>query len=309
MRIAIVGLGDIAQKAYLPILATMDDVQPVLCSRNRGELTRLAASYRIAQFTTDLAELASMRVDAAFVHTATESHEPVVSQLLRQGTHVYVDKPLAYSAAAAGRMVALAESLKRQLMVGFNRRFAPSYEALARQPEPRLAIMQKNRCALADVARRVVFDDFIHVADTLRFLAPAAIEAVHVSSEIRSGRLHHVVLQLAGAGFNLLGLMNRDSGRTEETLELMTPGHTWRVEDLSRTTHGHDRHEEITQAADWDSVLWRRGFPQIVRHFLDCVRTGSGPNPSAQDSLATHTLCEHIVLQLEAAGATAMEHA
>jgi len=307
MRIAIVGLGDIARKAYLPIFAAMSDVEPVLCSRNGTELARLAASYRIRQVTTDVAQLASLQIAAAFVHTATESHEAVVRELLRHGIHVYVDKPLAYTAAAAARMVALAESQNCRLMIGFNRRYAPMYAALADKPDRRLVILQKHRRPPVDVARRVVFDDFIHVIDTLRFLAPGPIDAVKVSSGIQNGALHHLLVQLDGQGFSLLGVMNRDSGITEEILEMMSPGNKWRVQALSQMTHAHGGVEHVTNSSDWDTVLWRRGFPQIVQHFLDCIRTNGAPHPSAQDSLATHLLCEQIVTQLEAAGATAME--
>jgi virulence factor len=76
---------------------------------------------------------------------------------------------------------------------------------------------------------------------------------------------------------------------------------------LSKTIHYHAGAEHITSAGDWETVLWRRGFPQVVQHFLDCIRTKVAVRQSAQDSLATHTLCEHVVTQLEGAGATAME--
>jgi virulence factor len=300
MRIAVIGLGDIARKAYLPIIATLSDIEVVLCSRNSAELARLAGSYRIRELTTDIGELASMSIDAAFVHTATESHESVVSRLLEQGSHVYVDKPLAYTLREAERMVALSEAKGRLLMVGFNRRYAPMYECLVDKPERRIVIMQKNRVAQPDLARRVVFDDFIHVVDTLRFLAPGPIQGVRVSGGINSGRLHHVVLQIEGAGFSLLGMMNRDSGVAEETLEVMSPGNKWQVQSLAKTTHYHAGTEHVVNAGDWDTVLWRRGFPQIVQHFLDCVRTKASARQSARDALATHALCEQIVNQLEA---------
>lgn len=34
MKIAMIGLGDIAQKAYLPVLAQWPDIELVLCTRN-----------------------------------------------------------------------------------------------------------------------------------------------------------------------------------------------------------------------------------------------------------------------------------
>jgi virulence factor len=96
--------------------------------------------------------------------------------------------------------------------------------------------------------------------------------------------------------------MNRDSGITEETLEMMSPGNKWLVQSLSKTTHYRAGTEQVVNARDWDTVLWRRGFPQIVEHFLDCVRMKSAARQSAQDALGTHALCERIVDQLEAAG-------
>ena len=44
MRIAMIGLGDIAQKAYLPLLASDERVTPLLCTRNPAVLEKLAAS-------------------------------------------------------------------------------------------------------------------------------------------------------------------------------------------------------------------------------------------------------------------------
>lgn len=34
MRIGIIGLGDIAQKAYLPVLSKKEGIELVLCTRN-----------------------------------------------------------------------------------------------------------------------------------------------------------------------------------------------------------------------------------------------------------------------------------
>ena len=147
MRVAVVGLGSIAQRAYLPILAALETVELVLCSRNRESLSQLAARYRVRESTTRITDLSSMRIDAAFVHAATEAHEDIVSFLLQRGLHVYVDKPLAYTLDAASRLVTLSESTRRVLMVGFNRRYAPMYRPLADQPERRVVLFQKNRRA------------------------------------------------------------------------------------------------------------------------------------------------------------------
>jgi len=303
MRIAVVGLGAIAEKAYLPVVGARDDVELVLCTRNRDRLRQLSAAYRVAESATTVEEVLALGVDAALVHTATESHVAVAAELLRAGVHVYVDKPVAYGYEESRALVELAERAGRILMVGFNRRFAPMYRRLQAGAAARVVILQKNRTFLPDYARRFVFDDFIHVVDTLRFFTSGEIGNVRVSALHDGGQLYHVMLQLDGRGVTAIGLMNRDSGIGEETLEVMTPGNKWVVRGLSTTVHYAGGEERTSRFDDWEPILSRRGFPQIVDHFLECVRHDRAPSPCARDALETHALCERIVAELERNGA------
>jgi virulence factor len=303
MRIAIVGLGEIAQKAYLPVVSALDDIELLFCTRNNSVLDRLSRTYRVKESVSEVRDLLDKKVDAAFVHTSTGSHVEVAGQLLRNGIHVYVDKPIAYSYEESQELVELAERSGRILMVGFNRRFAPMYESLKAVEDRRLIFMQKNRTFLPDYARRFVFDDFIHVVDTLRFLSPGGVGEARVSSFQKSGQLYHLLLELEGEGFTATGLMNRDSGANEETLEMMSPGNKWVVRGLDTTLHFRGGEERISRFGDWEPVLRRRGFTGIVGHFLNCVRRKSDPLYPARDALATHALCERIVTGLERDGA------
>jgi virulence factor len=301
MRIAVIGLGDIAQKAYLPILATRGDIEVMLCTRNRQTLDALARQYRIVHTACDPADLlkTDVKPDAVFVHVATEAHARIVSLFLEQGIPVYVDKPLAYTLEEASAMVELAENRGVLLMTGFNRRFAPMIASLGQAGFPRTVLMQKNRIHLPDRPRRFVFDDFVHVVDTLRFLSGDAIHGWHVSYDARDGLLYRVTLTLESEGCTAIGIMHRDSGIAEETLEVTSPGNKWRVEGLSSTVHfagGEERHSAFN---DWTTVLHRRGFPQIVDEFLACVRERRAPLASARDALETHAWCERIVERIE----------
>ncbi len=49
MKIGIIGLGDIAKKAYLPVLTERENTQLVLCTRNEAVLQKLAEKYRIQE--------------------------------------------------------------------------------------------------------------------------------------------------------------------------------------------------------------------------------------------------------------------
>jgi virulence factor len=305
MRIAIIGLGDIAQKAYLPIITARSDIEIVFCTRNQVTLERLTRMYRVTESIINYDDLFDKGLDAAFVHTSTESHTDVAGKLLQHGIHVYLDKPIAYSYEESRKLVELAEQTERILMVGFNRRFAPMYNQLITKEDRRLIIIQKNRVFDPDHARHFVFDDFIHVVDTLRYLAPGEIRDVRVSSFQTEGWTHQVVLHLDGDGFTTMGIMNRDNGMAEETLEVTSPGNKWVVRGFNTMAHYNGGEERIYHFNDWDTILYRRGFPQIIDHFLDCVKHNSAPLQSVRDALETHALCEQITTGLVSDGATA----
>ncbi len=82
-RIGVVGLGSIAQKAYLPILSQAERWELVgAFSRDRQKTQRICQDYRMTSFSA-LDELAA-QCDAVFVHSSTASHFSVVSQLIKR---------------------------------------------------------------------------------------------------------------------------------------------------------------------------------------------------------------------------------
>ncbi|WP_328316264.1 Gfo/Idh/MocA family protein [Streptomyces sp. NBC_00388] len=297
MKVGCIGLGDIAQKAYLPVLTTLPGIELHLQTRTPATLTRTADAFRIPadRCHPDLDSLLGQGLDAAFVHAPTGVHPEIVTRLLQAGVPVYVDKPLAYELADSERLVALAEDRGVSLAVGFNRRLAPGYAQCADHPRD-LILMQKNRTDLAEDPRTLVLDDFIHVVDTLRFLAPGPVEQVDVRARIRAGLMHHVVLHLSGDGFSAIGSMNRVSGSTEEILEVSGGGTKRQVLNLAEVVD-HKGQPTVRRRGDWVPVARQRGIEQSVLTFLEAV--SAGRLLSARDALLTHELCERVVLRAQ----------
>jgi virulence factor len=295
VRIGCIGLGDIARKAYLPVLTALPGVELHLQTRDPAVLAELGETYRIpaAHRHATLGGLISQDLDAAFVHAATAAHPALVTALLEAGVPTFVDKPLAYELAESRRLVDLAEARRTGLAVGFNRRHAPGYAQCLEHPRD-LILMRKNRVGLPDHPRTVVLDDFIHVVDTLRFLAPGTVEHTAVRARISGGLLEHLVLQLAGPGFTAIGIMNRMSGSTEELLEVSGQDTKREIRDLAEIVD-HKGQPSIRRRGDWVPVARQRGIEQTVLGFLDDVRAGK--HISAQDALLTHELCEQVVLR------------
>ncbi|MFD5627381.1 Gfo/Idh/MocA family protein [Streptomyces sp. NPDC127072] len=303
MKVGCIGLGDIARKAYLPVLSVRQGVELHLQTRTAATLAEEADRLHLppGQRHTDLEELLAQDLDAAFVHAATVAHPEIVTRLLEAGVPTYVDKPLAYELADSERLVRLAEERNVTLAVGFNRRHAPGYAQCADHPRE-LILMQKNRIGLPEEPRTMILDDFIHVVDTLRFLAPGPIDDVTVRARVESGLLHHVVLQLAGDGFTALGVMNRLSGSAEEILEVSGQDTKRQVLNLAEVID-HKGQPTVRRRGDWVPVARQRGIEQVVLGFLDSVRAGKVL--SARDALATHELCERVVRAVEEQSAAA----
>ncbi|MFF4009946.1 Gfo/Idh/MocA family protein [Streptomyces sp. NPDC001717] len=293
MKVGCIGLGDIAQKAYLPVLTTRPGIELHLQTRTPATLERVGAIHHVpaAHRHTDLEALLAEGLDAAFVHAPTTAHPEIVERLLEAGVPTYVDKPLAYELADSQRLVELAEERGVSLAVGFNRRYAPGYAQCAEHARD-LIVMQKNRVGLPEDPRTMVLDDFIHVVDTLRFLLPGEADHVDVRAVVREGLMRQVVLQMSGAGFTALGIMNRLSGSTEEILEVSGQDTKRQVVNLAEVID-HKGQPSVRRRGDWVSVARQRGIEQVVDHFLEAVATGR--TLDARDALLTHELCERVV--------------
>lgn len=299
LKIGIIGLGDIAQKAYLPVLGAKH-LEMHLFTRNQERLKSIASQYRISNIHESLVSILNSGIKAAFVHSSTESHEYIIEQLLMHDIHVYVDKPITYHYESSKRLIDLANSSKLLLMLGFNRRYAPAYVELKKVANPNMILLQKNRHALPGDVRTFVFDDFIHVIDSMRFLFPYPAKEMLVRGMKSNGLLIHVVVQfIAENGATAIAIMNRDSGVLEEKVELFSSEEKKTVINLTDLKTNRNKVEIFNGINDWESTLSKRGFEHIVNDFLSAVESGNATKISMDDALQTHEMCEEIVRQLE----------
>ena len=301
MRVGIIGVGSIARKAYLPVLAATAGVTPVLVTRNPGTLAEVGDRYRVADRFTSVADAIDAGLDAALVHTPSDTHPQVAGELLRAGVPTLVDKPLATDAAAARELADLAARTGTTLTVGFNRRFAPAVAELAGWEDRDVVLLQKHRAEPLGPPRGMVFDDFIHVLDTLRFLVPSTLDDLVVSTRSDAeGRSRRLAVQFTGAGRLAVGVMSWTAGTSHELLDVVGDGRRRQVTDLADVVDlvGGER---LVRRDGWAPATRLRGFDAMCAAFLDAVRAGR--RLDATDALVTHDLCERVVAQAEAAAA------
>ena len=294
LKIGIIGLGNICEKAYLPVITSLDDVELIFCTRNINKLKYYSEKYRVAEYVTSVDELINKNIEAAFIHTATESHAEIIEKLLNNNIHVYVDKPISYSYEDAVRLSKLAKSKNKVFMVGFNRRFAPMYSNLENMGLPQIIKLEKNRLDSPKDPTIFVLDDFIHVLDTIRFLAKDNLEVLNVSAKKKDGLLYNLIVTLGNDKTTCIAMMNRESGANEEVLEYYTSGTKVIVRDLINSNILSENTERLLKFNDWDTILYRRGFEVIIKDFLNAVKNHNQDNLTIEDSLETHKLCFEI---------------
>jgi virulence factor len=299
MKIGIIGLGNICEKAYLPVITAKEEVELVFCTRNKEKLDSLSKKYRINESVSSVDDLINMNIDAAFVHTATESHVEIIEKLLNNNIHVYVDKPISYNYEESLRICKLAKDVNKILMVGFNRRFAPMYSDLKNYGTPSVIKLEKNRVNSPKSSEVFVLDDFIHVIDTLRFLMDDDIENINVNGLKKNELIYNLVVTMTNKNTTCIAMMNRDGGANEEELEYTSCGKKIIVKNLMNSKILINNIEENKTFKDWDSILYRRGFESIINEFINGVRLGVQPKPTIEDAIKTHKICDEILNEID----------
>ncbi|MBC2214349.1 Gfo/Idh/MocA family oxidoreductase [Listeria welshimeri] len=299
LKVAVVGLGGIAQKAYLPVFAEMENIEVHLYTRNAQKLKHLSEKYRFDHYHQSINSMIESGINAAFVHSSTASHPEVIRTFLSHNIPVYVDKPIADNLEEVEELTRLAAEKNTILMTGFNRRYAPKYQELKALSDTNMIVMQKNRVAQAGEARTFIYDDFIHVIDTIRFLLDAKIDQINVFPVWQKELLSSITVQISAGDKVATAIMNRDSGVNEERLAVMTPGAKYEVENVTETHIYEGTTERFERFGDWETTLYKRGFVPIIQAFLTAVRNGEKAPISEEDALQTHQLAEQILLQLE----------
>lgn len=259
--VAVVGAGNYASRVLIPALkAANAQLHTVVTSGGlSGSIAGRRDGFVVA--STDTAEvMANPEIDTMVIATRHDSHAGLASEALANGKNVFVEKPLALdidqveSVENAYAAVA-ARGAAPQLMVGFNRRFAPQVvkmkTLLNRVAEPKSFLMVMNAGAIP--AKHWTQDDAIgggrivgeacHFIDLMRFLAGAPI--VDVAAR-RMGDTTHVevtedkasiTLAFADGSFGtIMYLANGASTFPKERIEVFTAGRVLQIDNFRRMT-------------------------------------------------------------------------
>ncbi|MFB3905886.1 MAG: bi-domain-containing oxidoreductase [Acidobacteriota bacterium] len=150
VRIGLIGAGLFARGTLLPALT------PGRNAVLRGVVTstgihadHVARRYNAAYATTDPQRvLDDPQIDLVMILTRHGSHADFVKRALKAGKHVFVEKPLAIRQDELEEVIEVYQHSPGRLMVGFNRRYAPTtrfmLEQLKMTSGPRMVSIRAN---------------------------------------------------------------------------------------------------------------------------------------------------------------------
>jgi len=309
MKVAVIGVGSMGYN-HLRVYSEMGDVEVVGASDlNRERLQLVEDRFSVNTYTSyeDLFE--KENPEAVSITVPTSEHEKVAAYALEKGAHVLVEKPIAATIEEGERLIALANKLDRQLMVGHIIRFNPAMQSLkTRLENGDLGKIFQIFCRRAgpfparirDVG--VVVDLAPHDVDIMRFLTGMNPMRVYAETEQQIHTDHEDLL------FGLLRFPGGITGALEinwltptkmrETLVLGEKG-LFRVDDLMQDLFFYENTQAVGEL--WSPFRTIRGvsegsmtrFPIKRKEplkaellaFIDAIREGREMPVTGQDGL------------------------
>jgi predicted dehydrogenase len=128
LRVLVVGLGNMGL-SHARAYAKLDGFELAgLCARGIAGRHDLPAAWaEVPRFSDYATALAETRPDVVSINTWPDTHAAFALQAIEAGAHVFIEKPLAETVAAAQRVVDAAVAHKRKLVVGYILRVHPSW--------------------------------------------------------------------------------------------------------------------------------------------------------------------------------------
>jgi predicted dehydrogenase len=118
-RLGIIGGGDIAHRAYVPLLKRVSD----------ANVDSLSERWTAVKAVSSIDELrAETDVDAVYNLTPAVVHDEVTKLALHAGLHVFSEKPLAPSVERASELIELAEKDRRLLLCAPGNAASPRFK-------------------------------------------------------------------------------------------------------------------------------------------------------------------------------------
>jgi UDP-N-acetylglucosamine 3-dehydrogenase len=130
IRVAIVGAGRIAETAHIPAYLRNPHTKIVaIVDTDSKQLARMTKKFKVKKTFASVDDLFDKEeIDAVSICTPPDTHAEIALKGLQHGAHVLCEKPLTTDTENGKTIVTASRNTGKILMVGFHRRFIPTYQ-------------------------------------------------------------------------------------------------------------------------------------------------------------------------------------
>lgn len=311
-RIAIIGAGRIGRVHAANVAARGDLALATVCDAV-AEAARDLADAHGARALTDVGK-AIASADAVMICSSTDTHADLIEACARAGRAVFCEKPVDLDAGRIRRCLETVRAAQIPLMVGFNRRFDPSFAEVRR----RIAAGDIGQVELVTIASKdpappppayaarsggLFRDMMIHDLDMARFLLgeePVSVRAVGaalIDREIGSvGDVDTaaVILQTASGRIAAITNSRRATYGYDQRIEahgalgLLEAGNRRATTVTLATSAGYAAEPALPFFLERYAEAYRAELAQ----FAAVVRGGVQPSPDGEDGLRAQLLAD-----------------
>lgn len=192
MKIAQTGLGGWG-KNHARVLSQLDRLTSV-CDLDAERAQMYGKMYNVNSYTSTETMLKEEDFDAVVICTPTTTHFEVASNMIKEGKHVFVEKPMTYLPSEGEELVELAKDNNVLLTSGYIERFNPAVSYVKEFVKEKkygellmLEFRRENRMPLHIKDVGIIYDTSVHDIDTALWLFDEKPEMVYA----KAGQIRH----------------------------------------------------------------------------------------------------------------------
>ena len=303
--VALVGAGNLARWVHLPNLkkiagARLRAIQSGSGSRAKSYALRFGAEYCTSDFDEILANPA---IQVVVIVSRNQQHAAQALAALRAGKHVFVEKPMALTEQECSDLYQAVRESGKQLTVGFNRRYAPSYirvkEQISKRTAPAVLNCRINSPGIsgsywmADPAiGGAILGEACHFVDLMYWLLDSEPTEVFASS-LPTGKKDPIGQNNLAATFSFADgsianltyctVGSRTSGG--ERVEAFVPGVGVSAENFRESVV---RSGLVRKRSSWFA---EKGYAAQMQSFFSAIRLGKSPDITVRDGVRSTLGC------------------
>ncbi|MCU1291124.1 MAG: oxidoreductase domain protein [Acidobacteria bacterium] len=288
IKFALVGAGNLAKWAHLPAIqkmggASLHAVHSNSGARGKSYAMRFGANYA----SSDYAEILNDKdVDAVIIATRHKEHARQAIDALEAGKHVFIEKPMAITVEECRAIYKAVRASGKQLMVGFNRRFAPYYVEMKKQLAGRTSPVVistrmnspgiENGWAAEESQGGVVVGEGCHFVDLMYWL----LDSEPVSVSAYNFGEHNVAASLKfadGSIGNFIYTVVGSEASGGEMTEVFAPGVSVFSEDFKRLVIKKKKRDGRSK------IFAAKGYREQLESFVRSLKQGTETEVTAID--------------------------